>query len=39
LPNSKNGTPPYKAKACFVFLTNYFRLSKDSIKNKRQFAA
>jgi hypothetical protein len=34
----KNGTP-YKAKACFVFITNYFRLYKDSIKNELQFAA
>jgi hypothetical protein len=30
---------PYKAKACFAFLTNYFRLYKDSIKNELQFAA
>jgi hypothetical protein len=29
----------YKAKACFVFITNYFRLYKDSIKNQLQFAA
>jgi hypothetical protein len=34
----KNGTHP-KAKACFVFITNYFRLSKDSITNQLQFAA
>jgi hypothetical protein len=26
----KNGTHP--TTACFVFITNYFRLSKDSIK-------
>jgi hypothetical protein len=25
---------PYKAKACFVFITNYFRLYKDSITNQ-----
>jgi hypothetical protein len=30
---------PYKATACFVFITNYFRLSKDSITNQLQFAA
>jgi hypothetical protein len=29
----KNGTH-YKATACFVFITNYFRLSKDSITNQ-----
>jgi hypothetical protein len=27
----KNGAPP-TSKACFAFLTNYFRLYKDSIK-------
>jgi hypothetical protein len=27
----------YKAKACFVYLTNYFRFNKDGIKNERQF--
>jgi hypothetical protein len=29
----------YKATACFAFLMNYFRLSKDSITNQLQFAA
>jgi hypothetical protein len=33
----KNGTHP--TTACFVFITNYFRLSKDSITNQLQFAA
>jgi hypothetical protein len=35
----KKWNSPYKAKACFAFLTNYFRLYKDSIKNELQFAA
>jgi transposase len=35
----KNWNTPYKAKACIVFITNYFRLCKDIIKNELQFAA
>jgi hypothetical protein len=35
----KNGTHPYKAKARFVCIKNYFRLSKDSITNQLRFAA
>jgi hypothetical protein len=35
----KKWNSPYKAKACFVCITNYFRLFKDSIKNALQFAA
>jgi hypothetical protein len=27
-----------EGKACFAFLTNYFRLYKDIIKNELQFA-
>lgn len=34
----KNWKSPYKAKACFVFITNCFRLCKDIIKNELQFA-
>jgi hypothetical protein len=34
----KNGTHPTK-QSLFVFITNYFRLSKDSITNQLQFAA
>ncbi|WP_245181137.1 IS1182 family transposase [Flavobacterium sp. XN-5] len=35
----KNWNTPYKAKAYIVFITNYFRLCKDIIKNELQFAA
>jgi hypothetical protein len=35
----KEWNSPYKATACFVCITNYFRLSKGSITNQLQFAA
>jgi len=35
----KKWNSPYKAKACLVYITNYFRLYKDLIKKERQFAA
>jgi hypothetical protein len=35
----KKWNSPYKATAYFVFITNYFRLSKDSITNQLQSAA
>jgi hypothetical protein len=35
----KKWKSPYKATACFVCITTYFRLYKDSIKNELQFAA
>ena len=35
----KKWNSPYKAKACFVCITNYFSLFKDLIKKERQFAA
>jgi hypothetical protein len=35
----KNNPTPTKQQLVFVFITNYFRLSKDSITNQLQFAA
>jgi hypothetical protein len=35
----KKWNSPYKAKACLVCITNYFRLYKDLIKKELQFAA
>jgi hypothetical protein len=37
--NLKNNPTPAKATVVFVFITNYFRFSKDSITNQLQFAA
>jgi propanediol dehydratase small subunit len=35
----KKWNSPYKAKACLVYIMNYFRLYKDRIKKERQFVA
>jgi hypothetical protein len=38
IAKGKKWNSPYKVKACFVCITNHFRLYRDSIKQELQFS-